>query len=250
MTRRGFTLLELLVVIAIIGLLVTLTIPALSKVRDLGRRTVCASNLHAISIAVVMYEGDSTYGELPTHHADPQATFDTFRMRVLVEHPPGQWNSARVNLGLLLPYIDNPEAFYCPAQKSLPLAYNPPPWSPTNTLPNRWEGLAGETEGPALRSSYAARARYGTVAEPARPWKLLNYSREVLYSDFTGVDMWEGAMGKIRAPHKGGGCNRLFGTGAVKWLTIGPINKLRAVDATEPTRAEMDAYYDLLDAPP
>lgn len=43
--KKGFTLIELLVVIAIIALLLSILMPALSKVKEAGRRVVCGSNL-------------------------------------------------------------------------------------------------------------------------------------------------------------------------------------------------------------
>ncbi len=45
MRRKGFTLIELLVVIAIIALLLSILMPALSMVKEAGRRVVCGSNL-------------------------------------------------------------------------------------------------------------------------------------------------------------------------------------------------------------
>jgi len=45
MRKKGFTLIELLVVIAIIALLLSILMPALSKVKIAGRRLVCGSNL-------------------------------------------------------------------------------------------------------------------------------------------------------------------------------------------------------------
>ncbi|UCC21501.1 MAG: type II secretion system protein [Planctomycetota bacterium] len=57
-TVRGFTLVELLVVIAIIALLMSILMPALSRVRDQAKGVLCLSNLNQMGKAFAMYLDD------------------------------------------------------------------------------------------------------------------------------------------------------------------------------------------------
>lgn len=56
--RHAFTLIELLVVIAIVALLISILVPALGRAREVGRRTVCGSNLRQFGIAFTSYSSD------------------------------------------------------------------------------------------------------------------------------------------------------------------------------------------------
>jgi prepilin-type N-terminal cleavage/methylation domain-containing protein len=53
----AFTLIELLVVVAIIALLVAILLPALEQAREQASRTVCASNVHSSTLALITYAG-------------------------------------------------------------------------------------------------------------------------------------------------------------------------------------------------
>ena len=60
-SRSGFTLIELLCVIAIIAVLAAMLFPTFSRVRELGRRTSCQSNLKQLGTAFQMYIADYDY---------------------------------------------------------------------------------------------------------------------------------------------------------------------------------------------
>ncbi len=55
---RAFSLIELLVVLGIMGVLISLLIPALGRVRDSVRLAGCLNNFHQINIATSLYVGE------------------------------------------------------------------------------------------------------------------------------------------------------------------------------------------------
>ena len=56
----AFTLVEMLVVIAIIGILMSLTLPAVMRSKGAAQGTVCKSNMKQIMLGIMMYTEDNT----------------------------------------------------------------------------------------------------------------------------------------------------------------------------------------------
>ncbi|MEX2381534.1 MAG: type II secretion system protein [Opitutales bacterium] len=109
--KSAFTLIELLTVIAIIGILASILIPTVAKVRDSARGSVCQSNLRQIAMGMVMYTMDHD-GLLPTIGDHEQHPTDWI-----------YWHAGRdIRDSAIVPYMgDNftPEVYRCPGDPNL-----------------------------------------------------------------------------------------------------------------------------------
>jgi prepilin-type N-terminal cleavage/methylation domain-containing protein len=101
-SRRAFTLIELLVVIAIIGILISLLLPAIQRVREAANNLKCRSNLRQIGVALHSYHND--VGSFPPGYIDGNTDPDSDATH---DVGPG-WGWA----SYLLPYIEQDSTYH------------------------------------------------------------------------------------------------------------------------------------------
>lgn len=113
--RFAFTLIELLVVIAIIALLLSVTLPALKRAKEAGKRAVCMTNVKSLATAWLMYVQENA-DRLPSGQAK---VYDGWvrQISAFASNPqdaPLELQIQSLREGLLFPYLNTYDVYRCP----------------------------------------------------------------------------------------------------------------------------------------
>lgn len=217
--RSAFTLIELLVVISIIALLAAILFPTFARVREMGRRTACQSNLKQMAMGISMYVSD---------YDDRYIDYRTMS----VDSPwPLMYD----------PYVKNKQVLLCP-DASDTSAITPNLYGTVGTASKPWTGYRyfgsyGYNSWLYCGARANSACQLGQVDSPATTLLLCDSiwvdgwvyngdtSCPASYNTQTGANN-SNNMGRICIDRHSGGINVAFVDGHVKWSKLENLSKI------------------------
>ena len=246
MKAKAFTLVEILVVVGILSLLAAILFPAFNRVRALGRRTTCASNLRQIGMALNQYAQDYKFYPKMADGLGTGASAAGGLPRTTASH--NLWPDK------IFPYVKQENIFVCPSDPDHLYHLGCPPDDMSN--PDHPISFLGSYSLNApytqVQFDFTGPGSYSSSYDPRVAPSPVRYTRPsstILVSDgttFSTNDMFGSSMGAFIAPgytqppptdittlqkygvpdrHEGG-VNVCFADGHVKWMRLDSLLKV------------------------
>ena len=236
--RAGFGLIDLLVSIAIVVLLIAITLPSMSKVRESARRVVCGSNLRQVGLGVQMYADDfesnlpwSVYLGRANDGSDDlsaqmnQTRVSGMKIATFTNTARKTRRSGWDGLGVLFEreYLSASETFYCPSH------HGEHPFA-------RYSGMWGDQSDETIVSNFQYRGRGPTGS---RDFDQISPTSALVSDSLSSLDDFNHRVG----------ANVLRAGLWVKWV---PENETRGIvgdlnQTADPDGGSVSSLWDTLD---
>lgn len=214
--KKAFTLVELLVVIAIIALLLSITLPSLKRAREIGKRAVCLSNLHQLTLSWMVYAeqndgrivNGNTWSKVQGNQLVPGEDgwvgWAQGALFIPVQETSQQESAFRqtikmqleeIRVGALYPYVENVNAYKCPVgRKGNERTY---------AIVDSMNGWNGHDLDPSIPSNLLIHKKINTIRGSSQRLVFLDCG-EQSYASWTLTDTSKDWMEPIQSRHGDG----------------------------------------------